>query len=142
DAPGDGADTFETQRKSVALFFRPPPKSDALPLSRESRRDVGRYLRRQRETYPPMPHGYFDADAQAAFAAFRERALADRSEALLEHFPSAAAEGPASGWSATAATRIYANWLSHLWAQRSKRRGLQPRRARRAAAPIPARRLS
>jgi homoserine O-succinyltransferase len=128
-----GVDTFVKQRNSLALFFQGHPEYDALALFREYRRDVGRYLRRQRETYPPMPHGYFDEHATAAFSAFRECALADRGEALLEHFPSAAAEGALTARSATAAVRIYANWLSHLWSQRSKRHGLQdaPRRARR-----------
>jgi homoserine O-succinyltransferase len=137
-SPEAGVDTFVKQRNSMALFFQGHPEYDALALFREYRRDVGRYLRRQREAYPPMPHGYFDADAKAAFSAFRERALADRNEALLERFPSAAAEGAATARSATAAVRIYANWLSHLWSQKAKRRGLQgaPRRARRLALPV------
>src|SRR6266545_2609095 len=143
-SPEAGVDMFVKQRKSLALFFQGHPEYDGLALFREYRRDVGRFLRRQRETYPPMPHGYFDEDAKVAFLAFRERALSDRNEALLEYFPSAAAEAASTARTATAAARIYANWLSHLWSQRSKSRGLQmpPRRARRVATPVPAQRVS
>jgi homoserine O-succinyltransferase len=143
-SPEAGVDAFAKQRKSLALFFQGHPEYDGLALFREYRRDVGRFLRQQREAYPPMPRGYFDEDAKVAFLAFRERALSERSEALLEHFPSASADGAATARSATAAVRIYANWLSHLWSQRSKRRGLHgaPRQERRPAAPVPVERLS
>jgi len=142
-SPEAGVDTFVKQRKSLALFLQGHPEYDALALFREYRRDVGRFLRGQRENYPPLPHGYFDDAAQAAFLAFRERALAEQRESLLELFPAAAAEGAATARSATAAVRIYANWLSHLWSQKAKRRGRRtPRHERRVTTPVPVERLS
>jgi homoserine O-succinyltransferase len=73
-----GVDAFVRQRKSLVVFFQGHPEYEADALLLEYRRDVKRFLRRQRETYPPMPQGYFDPDTAAALAALRQRALVDR----------------------------------------------------------------
>src|SRR2546422_8537495 len=64
-------------------MIRRPPRSTLFPYttlfrSREYRRDIGRFLKGERETYPAMPQGYFDAKATDCLAAFRERALLQR----------------------------------------------------------------
>jgi len=51
---------FVKERKSLFLFFQGHPEYDADSLPREYRRDVGRFLRSERESYPGMPKGYFD----------------------------------------------------------------------------------
>jgi homoserine O-succinyltransferase len=132
-----GVDTFARERNSVFLFFQGHPEYDAATLLREYRRDIGRFLRGDRETYPAMPEGYFDADAAAPLAAFRERALVYRHEDLLGFFPMAAVEArlPHS-WRPTAVA-IYRNWLAHLAAARAARQKSTPRPTRswrRAAA--------
>src|SRR6266850_4663610 len=94
-----GVDAFVKQRKSLFVFFQGHPEYDATTLLLEYRRDIGRFLRGERETYPPMPHGYFDAATTEALTALRERALVDRREALLTEFPVAlAAEGVTNTW--------------------------------------------
>ena len=52
------------QRESLFVFFQGHPEYDAVTLLLEYRRDVGRYLRRERDTYPPMPQGYFDEETE------------------------------------------------------------------------------
>ena len=59
-----GVDIFTRRCGSLFVFFQGHPEYDGLALFREYRRDVGRFLRRQRETYPAMPRGYFDEDAK------------------------------------------------------------------------------
>jgi len=123
-----GIDAFVKQGKSLFVFFQGHPEYEANTLLLEYRRDIRRFLRRERETYPPMPQGYFDDDAVDALTAVRERALSDRREGLFEEFPTAlAAEKLTNTWR-PAATRVYRNWLLYMCAQKSRR--LQARQGR------------
>jgi homoserine O-succinyltransferase len=116
-----GVDTFARQGRSLFVFFQGHPEYDATSLLGEYRRDLGRFLRREREICPALPHGAFDAATTDLLTEFRARALADRREALLAEFPLAAAErGARNGWRATAA-HIYRNWLAVLSAQKAQR---------------------
>jgi homoserine O-succinyltransferase/O-acetyltransferase len=105
---------FMKQGKSLFLFLQGHPEYDQGSLLREYYRDVGRFLRGERDAYPQMPRDYFDTDCGAALDAFRIRALAQRSRELLGDFPTVDVEGATSrDWRVTA-VRIYANWLSLL----------------------------
>ena len=55
-----GVDMFVRQDKSFRLFFQGHPEYEATTLLREYRRDVGRYLRGERDDYPGLPLDYFD----------------------------------------------------------------------------------
>jgi GMP synthase-like glutamine amidotransferase len=77
-----GVDAFVKQRKSLFVFFQGHPEYEATTLLLEYRRDIGRFLRRERDGYPPMPHGYFDPEIASAGGP-AERALIDRREELL-----------------------------------------------------------
>jgi homoserine O-succinyltransferase/O-acetyltransferase len=115
---GAGVDSFVKQRKSLFVFFQGHPEYDATTLLLEYRRDIGRFLRRERETYPPMPHGYFDEETVAALAALRERARLDRREELLAEFPTAMAAGKVSNTWRSTAESLYRNWLQYICAQK------------------------
>jgi homoserine O-succinyltransferase len=111
---------FARQGRSLFVFFQGHPEYDATSLLGEYRRDLGRYLRRERATCPALPHGYFDAATAALLAGFAARAQADRREDLLAEFPLAAAEqGVCAGWRDGAA-QIYRNWLTFLAAQKTR----------------------
>jgi homoserine O-succinyltransferase len=116
---GAGADAFVKQRKSLYVFFQGHPEYEAQTLLLEYRRDVGRYLRGDRDTYPSMPEGYFDDDLVRALVALRVRASRDRREELLAEFPTATAVAKVTNtWRATAET-LYRNWLLYLREQKS-----------------------
>src|SRR5213593_2262762 len=118
---GAGVDAFVKQRKSLFVFLQGHPEYDATTLLLEYRRDIGRFLRGERDTYPPMPHGYFDEETDAALTALRERARLDRREELLAQFPTAlAGERVTSPWR-SAAVRVYRNWLLYMCAQKDQR---------------------
>jgi homoserine O-succinyltransferase/O-acetyltransferase len=109
-----GVDMFARQERSFHVFLQGHPEYEPGTLLREYRRDVGRYLRGEREHYPEAPQDYFDAQASAAVEAFRARALADRRGELLASFPLRELEaGLAGGWRASAVA-IYANWFEYL----------------------------
>ena len=123
-----GVDAFAKQRKSLFVFFQGHPEYEANTLLLEYRRDIRRFLRRERETYPSMPQGYFDDNTAVALTALRERALSDRCEELFEEFPTAlVAEKLTNTWR-SAATHLYRNWLLYMCAQKSQR--LQARQGR------------
>jgi homoserine O-succinyltransferase len=58
-----GAGMFVKQRKSLFVCFQGHPEYEARTLLLEYARDVRRYLRRESDTYPGMPRGYFGAEA-------------------------------------------------------------------------------
>ncbi|MGH9344101.1 MAG: homoserine O-acetyltransferase/O-succinyltransferase family protein, partial [Terriglobia bacterium] len=70
-----GVDLFaKRQGESLFVYLQGHPEYGARTLLKEYRRDVRRFLNHERETYPSMPEGYFDADAAKLLADFRENA--------------------------------------------------------------------
>jgi homoserine O-succinyltransferase len=109
-----GVDAFVKEEKTLFVFFQGHPEYDAVTLLLEYRRDIGRYLRGERETYPTMPFGYFDDETVKALVALREKALLDRREELLVEFPTAtAAAAVANTWRSTSES-LYRNWLRYI----------------------------
>jgi homoserine O-succinyltransferase len=111
-----GVDMFARQGNSLFVFFHGHPEYEARTLLGEYRRDVRRFLRGERETYPPMPHDYFDERTARRLAEFRLRALADRRDTLIETFPNCS-EGTLQARWRPAAERLMANWLQQLTAR-------------------------
>lgn len=125
-APVAGVDTFARQEGSLHLFFQGHPEYEATSLLREYRRDIGRFLRGEREDYPAVPQNYLNTEAAACAKGFRERAMAERRGDLIKDFPMRALEagleaGPGGGWRA-GATAIYANWLDYLKGRKAEQR--------------------
>lgn len=110
-----GVDWFVKTRRSIFLFSQGHPEYEPDSLLREYRRDIGRFLRGERDAYPDMPCGYFDAATERVLADFATRARRRRDPALLADFP--AGQAPAACWRA-AALPIYRNWLHALRAAR------------------------
>jgi homoserine O-succinyltransferase/O-acetyltransferase len=116
-----GVDIFVKQRKSLFLFFQGHPEYEAETLFREYRRDIGRFLRRERESYPEIPCGYLDEATVDLLDAFRARALMDRREDLMSAFPAShVTQNLPSRWQAQA-VRTYRNWLSYVVAHKASR---------------------
>jgi homoserine O-succinyltransferase len=114
-----GLDMFARRRNSLFVFFQGHPEYETTTLLREYRRDIGRYLRGERESYPSMPEGYFHRYATSLLNAFREQALGDRREDLLASFPMQPLEAALTNTWQPSAVSIYANWLSYLAAQQA-----------------------
>jgi len=115
-----GVDAFVKQRKSLFVFFQGHPEYEAVTLLLEYRRDIARYLRKERETYPPMPAGYLDRDIVDALTALRERALTDRREELIAQFPIAEAAGKVTNTWRSTAESLYRNWLRYIRTRREQ----------------------
>jgi homoserine O-succinyltransferase len=110
-----GVDTFLKRRgDSLFLYFQGHPEYGLETLFKEYRRDIKRYLNRERETYPTMPTGYFGPEAGALLLDFEKRARAERHDEIMALFPeNELVRGLADAWHATA-IRLYRNWLEYL----------------------------
>ena len=117
-----GVDAFVKKRNgSLFVFFQGHPEYEASTLLLEYRRDIGRFLRGERETYPSMPQGYFDDEMVEALTALRQRLMADRREELLAEFPIAAAVSKVTNTWHSTAQQLYRNWLLYLAGERKQK---------------------
>ncbi len=70
-SPQAGVDAFSRQGRSLFVFFQGHPEYDAASLLGEYRRDFARFARRESETCPLPPRGYFDAATTNALMRLR-----------------------------------------------------------------------
>ena len=119
-----GGETFPVR------IFQGHPEYEGDTLLREYRRDIGRFLRGEREHYPAAPQNYFNDAAAAAAEAFCARALHDCRESLIAGFPMRTLEAGCDGAWHRPAVRIYENWLRHLSVRIADRRKVVAARPR------------
>jgi homoserine O-succinyltransferase len=117
-----GVDCFIKQHKrSLFVCFQGHPEYEAQSLLGEYRRDIGRFLRRENDSYPNMPQGYFGTVGEEALTAFKREALSDRRPELLASLPvDRVARDLKNSWHA-AAKQIYRNWILYLSSQKAQR---------------------
>ena len=116
-SPEAGADIFVKQRNSLFIFLQGHPEYDAGALLREYRRDIRLFLDGKSDSYPEIPHGYFDHETRMVLAAYRARALSEpRLELML---PAVTKEKLPHSWRSLA-IRLYTNWLSYLTQQKAR----------------------
>jgi len=131
-APEIGADVFVKEFRSLFVFLQGHSEYEPSTLGREFRRDVGRYLRRERETYPSQPQRYFDPATSRALDIFRTQAIAsrieDRSEDLLQSFPATSMRAQLMESARSSAVRFYRNWLVCIAERRVRPTGRKPAR--------------
>jgi homoserine O-succinyltransferase/O-acetyltransferase len=110
-----GVDLFVKKKKaSLFVHFQGHPEYGTRSLLKEYRRDIKRFLRRERETYPTMPHGYFDEAAAKLLSDFQKSVVGEPREELLAKFPEAAMSSAVRGTWQISAASIYRNWLQFL----------------------------
>jgi homoserine O-succinyltransferase len=110
-----GVGLFAKQkRESLFLYFQGHPEYATHTLLKEYRRDIRRFVRGERETYPSLPKDYFDAQATELLTKFRRQVLANPREDLLVSFPyDLVANTLHNGWHELG-IRVYRNWLEYL----------------------------
>lgn len=136
-----GVDAFVREERGpfLSVLFQGHPEYEADSLLREYRRDIGRFLRGERETYPAAPQNYFSDEASALAETFQAHALADCRPDLMAEFPmNALARGLQGTWRRSA-VGVYRNWIGYLMDRRAKRRASAfTRRLQHSAAEAPA----
>jgi|SRR5580704_3683623 homoserine O-succinyltransferase len=116
-----GVDLFVKQKKkSLFVHLQGHPEYGARTLLKEYRRDIKRFLRQERETYPAMPYGYFDAAATRLLTEFQQTALARPHEEQLVFFPEKiVVEALQNTWQSSA-TCVYRNWLQYMLSKKAE----------------------
>jgi homoserine O-succinyltransferase len=115
-----GVDVFAGGPDGRNLYFQGHPEYCAASLPREYRRDVGRWLRGERDDYPDTPANCFDGEALAALDRFRETAWRRRAPGTLAEFPAdIAAAGARDTWRPVA-VRLFRNWLDLMSARKAR----------------------
>jgi homoserine O-succinyltransferase/O-acetyltransferase len=130
-----GVDAFVRQRRSLFLFFQGHPEYQSDTLLLEYRRDIGRFVKRERDDYPLLPEGYFDRETEDLLAAVRERIVAERSENSLVHFPTALLSTKVQAIWRPVSMQIYRNWLGYLLAGQSHHLSAAPLESADAVSP-------
>ena len=127
-----GVDCFvKTKRQSLFVHFQGHPEYQAHTLFKEYRRDIKRYLRHERETYPTAPVGYFGEEATNRLTDFQQKAMASRNDEVMEDFPETfLTSSLQNGWRASA-VKVYRNWLGMISEKKSEMFSYAPVRVRR-----------
>ncbi len=121
DQSADAGVNLFIKNKGNSLFvhFQGHPEYASRTLLKEYRRDIRRFLKQERATYPSMPQGYFDADACELLGDFRKAAEAQPSEETFATFPeSRLADSLRNAWQSSA-THIYRNWLRFMLSKKT-----------------------
>lgn len=98
------------------VFFQGHPEYDTDSLLKEYKREVLRYVRGERDDYPPLVHNYFSEPAQALLYEFKNRAMAARAHGRLQtDFPEAAVRQLLDNTWTDTAKAIFNNWLGLMY---------------------------
>jgi homoserine O-succinyltransferase/O-acetyltransferase len=116
-----GVDMFIKSKKALFIFFQGHPEYEAWTLLGEYRRDIGRFLTGERQTYPVMPRGYFREESARALNAFQDRAIANPHKELMASFPSERLTGKLTDQWRSTAVQIFSNWLLQMARPKTER---------------------
>lgn len=111
--PRGGVDSFAKDFGSQFIFFQGHPEYEELSLEREYLRDISRFLSCERDSYPGIPAGYFDAETAQRLAAFAVRAQTERRPALSTELPDRTLRPDIA--TGAAATAMFRNWICFLF---------------------------
>jgi homoserine O-succinyltransferase len=106
-------DSFAKDFGSQFIFFQGHPEYEELSLEREYLRDISRFLAGERDRYPGLPAGYFDAETEQKLIAFAARAQTERRPTLSTELPDRTLRQDIT--TGAAATVVFRNWLDFLY---------------------------
>lgn len=106
-----GADAWIKGGRSLFLFLQGHPEYEINTLELEYRRDIARFLRGERRTYPSMPVHSFEPETERRLSELEATILAGHAPAEL---PSSLGRTEHPNLWRAVAIRFYANWLETL----------------------------
>jgi homoserine O-succinyltransferase len=116
-----GVDTFVKHDAGLFVFFQGHPEYESETLMGEYRRDAGRYLKGEMETYPLLPRDYFEEETERSLREIETQARSSRQQKLLGELSAVLNSVRINNTWRSTAVLIYRNWLQHLCSE--KRRG-------------------
>ncbi len=98
------------------IYFQGHPEYSIHSLLKEYKREVRRYIRGEREDYPPHPENYFSPEAAAIVDSYREAVLiAQRRGTMPPPFPETAILPYLDNTWGDTAKAIFNNWLGLVY---------------------------
>jgi homoserine O-succinyltransferase len=119
----NGIDAFFKQEKSLFVFFQGHLEYESDTLMREYRRDVGRFVKGETNSYPLLPLGYFDRSTEKALMTLRGKGISCRSTDLVTKVAAAMEKTKIENTWHRSAARIYRNWLEYICARKTESQG-------------------
>jgi homoserine O-succinyltransferase len=106
-------------------YFQGHPEYDIISLMKEYKREISRYLRREREDYPPFPDHYFSNEAQSLLESYKSELLAgeSRGESVPE-FPEGETVARLDNTWTDTGKALFNNWLGLVYQLTNRERRL------------------
>lgn len=95
------------------IFCQGHPEYDTASLLKEYRREVGRYLAKERQDYPPLPNDYIGSAGQAILVDYRHQLL--NGSTTLADFPAQAVLSLLDNTWRDTAKAIFSNWIGLIY---------------------------
>jgi homoserine O-succinyltransferase len=106
-------------------YFQGHPEYDIVSLMKEYKREISRYLRREREDYPPFPDHYFSDDAQSLLKSYKSALLAAESRGQsVPEFPESEVVAQLDNTWTDTGKALFNNWLGLVYQLTNRERGL------------------
>lgn len=98
------------------VFFQGHPEYDTISLQKEYKREVVRFIRKERDDYPPFPDNYFSLQIQAVLNEYRYRLLKalEKGAAPLELPEDLITASLDNTWHDTGEA-IINHWMGHVY---------------------------
>lgn len=97
-------------------YFQGHPEYDIVSLMKEYKREISRYLRRERDDYPPFPDNYFCDEARSLLEVYeRDLVAADSSGKSIPEFPEEAIVALLDNTWTDTGKALFNNWLGLVY---------------------------
>jgi homoserine O-succinyltransferase len=110
-SPEIGVDAFWRREPSLFVFLQGHPEYEAETLMKEYRRDVLRYVSRERGEYPDPPVGLFGARTLKSLERLKAEATSVRGGAIAERLSAVLSANKFDAKWASDSVRLYRDWL-------------------------------
>jgi homoserine O-succinyltransferase len=98
------------------VYFQGHPEYDIISLMKEYKREISRYLRREREDYPPFPDHYFSDEARSMLESYESRLLeADSRGENIPEFPEQEIVARLDNTWTDTGKALFNNWLGLVY---------------------------
>ncbi len=115
-----GADLFvKKNRKSLFVHLQGHPEYLTYTLLKEYRRDIRRFLVRERDTYPNIPEGYLDDASEHLLENFQQKVLENPREDQMTWFPVDVVQRTIRNTWQSSAIKLYRNWLQYIHSRKA-----------------------
>ena len=98
------------------VYFQGHPEYDIISLLKEYKREISRYLRRERDDYPPYPDHYFCSEAQTILESYKGGLIeADTRGDCIPEFPEQEITSRLENTWTDTGKALFNNWLGLVY---------------------------